>query len=268
MKVSVITACYNCAATIGDALDSVFAQCGVEIEHIVVDGGSSDGTVDVVRRAAERPAKDGFSFKWVSERDDGLYDAINKGIRMATGDVVGILNADDVLESPDTLAGIAAAFSGGADAVYADIRFVKDDLETTVRYYSAAHWRPWMHNWGYMPPHPSVYIRRECFGRLGAYRTDYAISADFELMVRYFCRNRLKTAYLPACVVRMRMGGKSTRNWRANVLLNAENVRANRANGYFSCFAMMLPKYAFKIWGFVFRNPRRANHIQFSGFLV
>ena len=140
------------------------------------------------------------------------------------------------------------------EAVYADVRFVKEDLATTVRYYSAKHWRPWMHNFGYMPPHPSVYIRREVFARLGGYKLGYQISADFELMVRYLCRNRVKARYLDESVVKMRLGGKSTKNWRANVLLNVENVRANRENGYWCCMAMMVPKYLFKVWGFVFRR--------------
>ena len=261
MKISLITVCYNSAATIMTAIESVFAQRGADVEYIVVDGASSDGTADVVRgfeeRARRRSGDGHFAFRWLSERDRGMYDAINKGIGMATGDVVGILNADDLLESPDTLAHIASAFRDGVDCVYADIRFVRDDLETTVRYYGAARWRPWMHNWGYMPPHPSVYIRRALFERLGPYKLGYSISADFELMVRYLCREGISAVYLPECVVRMRMGGKSTKDWRANVLLNVENVRANRENGYFSCFPMMLPKYLFKVWGFVFRSGRR-----------
>ena len=256
MKITLITACYNSAATIRTCIDSVLAQRGVDVEYIVVDGGSTDGTVDLIKEYADKTFNSqlstlNFTFRWLSEKDSGMYDAINKGIAMATGDVVGILNADDLLETPDTLAHIAAVFAPGVECVYADIRFVKDDLKTTVRYYGARHWRPWMHNWGYMPPHPSVYIRRELFAKFGGYRLGYQISADFELMVRYLCRNRVRAVYLPECVVKMRMGGKSTRNWRANILLNVENVRANRANGYFCCFAMMLPKYFFKIWGFI-----------------
>lgn len=270
MKISLITVCYNSAATISTAIESVLTQRGVDIEYIVVDGASRDGTQKIVEdiaaklRARNTAAATGqrprdLSMKFVSEPDEGMYDAINKGIRMATGDVVGILNADDLLESEDTLAHIAAAFEdggrdAGVDATYADIRFVRDDLTTTVRYYGARHWRRWMHNWGYMPPHPSVYVRRELFERFGAYRLGYQISADFELMVRYLCRNRIRAAYLPECVVRMRMGGKSTKNWRSNLLLNVENVRANRENGYFCCFLMMLPKYLFKMWGFVFKR--------------
>lgn len=247
MKVSLVTVCRNAAATLGRTMASAFAQRDVELEYLVIDGASTDGTRELIERtAAEHPA-----LIWRSEPDQGLYDALNKGIALATGDIVGILNADDVFEDEHTLAAIVAAFKPETEALYADIRFVRNGH--TVRYYSAAHWRPWMHHWGYMPPHPSLYLRRELFQRLGGYQLGYRISADFELMVRYLCRQRVKSAYLPRCVVQMTPGGLSTAGWRATIWLNAENVRANRANGYFSCFAMMLPKYLFKIWGFVFR---------------
>lgn len=205
-----------------------------------------------------------------------MYDAINKGIKMATGDVVGILNADDVLENSDTLAHIAGAFEseprntrnsrnenkdGKIEAVYADIRFVRDgdSLEAlraapTVRYCSAARWRPWMFRFGAMVPHPSFYVRRECFARLGGYSIDYRICSDFELELRYLGLARLRSAYLPECVVTMRMGGASTSGWRSTVEINREDLRALRANGVWSCLPLLYLKYLFKIWGFVFKR--------------
>lgn len=205
-----------------------------------------------------------------------MYDAINKGIKMATGDVVGILNADDILENPDTLAHIAGAFEseprnarnsrkknegGEVEAVYADIRFVKDGetltalrAAPTVRYCSAARWRPWMFRFGAMVPHPSFYARRECFARLGGYSLDYRICSDFELELRYLGIARLRSAYLPECVVTMRMGGASTAGWRSNIEINREDLRALRANGVWSCLPIIYLKYLFKIWGFVFRG--------------
>ncbi|MBO6167143.1 MAG: glycosyltransferase [Kiritimatiellae bacterium] len=255
MKVSLITACYNSSTTIRTAIESVLSQKGVDLEYIVVDGGSKDGTVDIIEEYSTCSTRS-TRFKYISEPDEGMYDAINKGIKMATGDVVGILNADDMFESQDTLAHVVEAFrSGGVgervDCVYADIRFVKEDLQTTSRYYSAKHWKPWMLQWGKMPPHPSVYIRRELFDKYGLYKLGYDIAADYELLIRYLRMAKLNTRYLNECLVKMRMGGKSTRGWKSFITLNKEIVRGNLENGYFCCFPMLLPKYLFKIFEFI-----------------
>ena len=256
------------------AMESVVRQKGVDVEYIVVDGGSKDGTVEIIKEFADKtlnsePPTPNFTFRWLSERDRGMYDAINKGIKMATGDVVGILNADDVLATDETLAHVAAAFEPlevgslkpEVDCVYADIRFVRngDSLETlrnakSVRYCSAKHWRPWMFRFAAMVPHPSFYVRREYFDRLGGYSLDYRICADFELELRYLYLAKLKAAYLPECVVVMRTGGASTAGWRSNVEINREDLRALRANGVWSSLSLIYLKYLFKIWGFVFRN--------------
>ena len=233
MKISLITACYNSAETIGTAIESVLSQKSVDVEYIVVDGGSKDGTVDIIKEYADKTLNSqlltpNFTFRWLSESDKGMYDAINKGIKMATGDVVGILNADDVLASDETLKRIAEAFESGGvksggvkrggvgervDCVYADIRFVtRQDAASpcgeclgclrkaeTVRYCSAKRWRPWMFRFAAMVPHPSFYVRRECFERLGGYSLDYRICADFELELRYLYLAKLRAAYLPEC---------------------------------------------------------------------
>ena len=266
MILSLITVCYQSADVIRTAMESVLRQTWTDIEYLVVDGGSTDGTVDIIR---EYEAKFNGRLRWISERDCGMYDAINKGIHMATGEVLGILNADDVLATDGILEKIARVFSGEEetmpDAVYGDIRFVADcrDLaleslraEKTVRYYSARYWRPWMLQWGFMPPHPSVYIRRTCFEQLGEYALDYMIAADYALLIRYLRKAGLRARYLPLCMVDMRVGGVSTRNWRSNFLLNQEIVRGNREAGYFCCLPMLLPKYAFKIWEFVVPRMR------------
>ena len=238
-------------------MDSVLSQQGVDWEYIVVDGGSKDGTVDIIKEYSTRSN----CFKWISEPDKGMYDAINKGIKMATGDIVGILNADDVLAANDTLAHIAAAFTPDVDALYADIRFVRtgDSLETlrvakTVRYCSAAKWKPWMFRFAAMAPHPSFYVRRECFARLGGYSLDYRICADFELELRYLYLAKLKSVYLPECVVVMRMGGASTCGWRANMEINRQDLQALRSHGIWSCMPLIYLKYLFKIWGFIFKR--------------
>ena len=281
MKITLITACYNSEATIGTAIESVLSQKGVDVEYIIVDGGSTDGTVDIIKEYAEKTLNSqlltpNFTFRWLSESDQGMYDAINKGIKMATGDIIGILNADDVLASDETLAHIAEAFESGGvesggvrsggvgervDCVYADIRFVKEGETVealrgvkTVRYCSAKRWRPWMFRFAAMVPHPSFYVRRECFERLGGYSLDYRICADFELELRYLYLAKLKAAYLPECVVVMRMGGMSTAGWRSNIVINREDLRALRANGVWSCLPLIYLKYLFKIWGFVFKR--------------
>ena len=284
MKVTLITVCFNSAATLSTAIDSVLSQKGVDIEYIIVDGGSKthflkERPITGIKEYADKTLNSqlltpNFTFRWLSESDQGMYDAINKGIKMATGDVVGILNADDVLASDDTLEKIAELFSRKerkerkedsrverVDCVYADIRFVRggDTVEelrqaNTVRYCSAAKWRPWMFRFAAMVPHPSFYVRKKCFERLGGYSLDYRICADFELELRYLYLARLKAVYLPECVVVMRMGGMSTAGWRSNIVINREDLRALRSHGVWSCLPLIYLKYLFKIWGFVFKR--------------
>jgi glycosyltransferase involved in cell wall biosynthesis len=258
MKISVITVCWNSAKTIETTFSSVLNQRYPEVEYLVIDGGSSDGTVERIKKW--EPLFNG-RMRWISERDEGMYDAINKGIRMATGDIVGILNADDFLSDDQVLARVVQAFANPIDVLYGDIRFITSEATDpnlaqvqaarTARYYSAKNWKPWMLQWGYMPPHPSVYLRRELFAQLGSYKQGYHIAADYELLIRYLRKAKLRLHYLPCCMVGMRMGGKSTKNWRSNLLLNQEIVRGNREAGYFCCLPMLLPKYVFKVWEFV-----------------
>jgi len=257
MKISLITACRRSEGVIRTALESVLAQRDVGLEYLVIDGGSDDGTVEIVK---EYEPKFGGRMHWVSERDEGMYDAINKGIRMATGDVVGILNADDYLDGSDVLAQIADVFeqAGNGDAdgerldcVFGNVRFVKEPGGRTQRVCFARFWCPWMLHWGYMPPHPAIFIRRERFADWGGYvpsRAEYRIAADYELLVRFFCRHGMSYRYVPLCTTAMRLGGVSTRDVEARKKLNEEIVKANRANGYACWWPMLLPKYAIKIW--------------------
>jgi glycosyltransferase involved in cell wall biosynthesis len=289
IKVSIITVCYNSVGTIKTALESVFAQKNVDLEYIVVDGGSKDGTVDVLKEYAEKTLNSqlstpNFTFRWISESDQGMYDAINKGIGMATGDIVGILNADDVLASDDSLAKISSEFRVGSlelgecvengdqklecrsqglgvDAVYADIRFVNkgssvEQLRSakSVRYCSAKYFRPWMFRFAVMVPHPSFYCRRELFEKYGAYSLDYRICADFELVMRYMWKHRIRTRYINECVVVMRTGGVSTSGIKSNMLINQEDLKALKSNGYWSALWLIYLKYFFKIWGYVFKR--------------
>lgn len=254
MRISVVTVCRNAADTLGDALASVRAQklpAGVELEHIVIDGASTDSSPALLARIAAEPLPPGQTFTFVSEPDRGLYDAINKGIARATGDVVGILNADDFFDGTDIVARIAAAFTDDLDAVYGTVRFVRAPGGPTVRRCFARLWRPWMLQWGYLAPHPALFIRRARFAEWGAYDADpahYRISADTELLIRFFRVHAMRAKFFPCCTTVMRLGGVSTRDFRARLRLNAEDIRANRANGYFCCWPMMLPKYFVKVW--------------------
>jgi len=259
LKITLITACRNSVTCLPLAMESVLRQTHPDIEYLVMDGASSDNTQSFLKLYAQ---KFNGRMDWVSEKDAGFYDAINKGIQKATGDIIGILNADDALSGCGILAQVATAFEQdpSLDAVYGDVRFVKNtpvvSLEDvwalkTVRWYSSRHWRPWMLQWGFMPPHPSVYIRRACFEKLGNYALDYRIAADYALLIRFFRKAKLRAAYLPMCFADMRTGGVSTRNWRSNLLLNQEIVRGNREAGYFCCLPMLAPKYMFKVFEFL-----------------
>lgn len=247
IRFSIITACFNSSGVICEALESLQTQTHPDVEFIVVDGGSQDGTVKLIR---DWTPKFGGRMRWISEPDTGLYDAINKGIRMATGDVVGILNSDDFYTSPDALAHVAARFAATqADAVYADVRFVDaGNLDKTVRYVSGRRFHPWMMRYGFMPPHPTIFCRRELFDQLGYYRTDYRISADHELMVRFLWKARIQTAYLPEAIITMRTGGISTRSAQNRLIACRENVRACRENGIYANLLMQLLKYPIKMF--------------------
>ena len=262
MRVSLITVCYNAERTIADAMESVASQqgSGVEFEYIGVDGGSTDGTVREIENFAKKAKaktegeQRNFSFRWVSEKDRGMYDALNKGIKMATGDVIGILNADDVLAEENTLAKVAAAFADPTiDGTYADIRFVKELGGPTVRYCSGKWFRRWMFRFGTQTAHPSTFFRRECFAKWGDYSLDYGMYGDFELLCRFIWKNKAKMKYLPICTTVMRMGGASTNGWRTTLKINRSDLRALKANGCWSCLPLLYSRYFAKIWGFVLR---------------
>ncbi len=248
MKVSIVTAAYNSVKTLEDTLKSVLAQTHADIEYIIVDGASTDGTQDLIRRYD--PLFDG-RLKWISEKDGGIYDAMNKGIRMATGDVVGILNSDDYFTSNDVIAKMADSFSDDLDAVYGDIHFIRDGQpDKCVRYYSSKPFRPLWLRFGFMPAHPSFYCRREVFEKAGLYKTDYQIGSDYEMMVRLFMVHHIKARYLPIDFVTMRTGGASTRSVKSRLQLIKDDVRGCRENGIYTNALMISMKYLYKIFEF------------------
>lgn len=245
-----VTIALNSEDTIGECVESVNRQDHPDVEHIVVDGNSSDATVEVVRSMENRVTR------LISEPDEGLYDALNKGIRAATGEVVGVLNSDDIYHRPDVLSRVAEAFGDpGLDMVYGDVHFVKPDRpEKTVRYFSSARFRPWKMRFGFMPAHPTLFYRRELFERYGYYDTDYAISADFEFLLRLYTNRDLSYRYLPLNMVRMRTGGVSNASLKNRYILTREVIRACRENGLYTNWAMQMLKYPVKVFEWLRRN--------------
>lgn len=247
MKISLITVSYNSAKTIQDTFKSVLSQTYENIEYIVVDGGSTDGTLEAIK-AVEQNFQG--RMRWVSEPDKGLYDAMNKGVRMATGDVVGIINSDDFFTAPNVLEQVATVFERyDIEAVYGDVHFVNpDDLNKCVRYYSSKIFRPVLFRFGFMPAHPSFYVKKECYDEFGLYSLDYEIAADYDLLIRLLYRERIKVKYLPLDFVTMRMGGASTQNVHSRIVLNREIVKACRKYGIYTNMLLLMFKYAYKIF--------------------
>ena len=237
MKISIITATYNSGATLRDTIESLFSQNHTDWQHVIVDGGSKDNTVDIIK---EYEPKYHGKLKWISEQDKGLYDAMNKGIAMADGDVIGILNSDDFYSSNDVLSHISQVMSNSnIDAVYGDIHFVDDDdLNKIVRYYSSKLFCRWMMRIGYQPAHPSFYCKRSIYEKYGAFDIDFKVAADFENMLRFIYINRIKTKYIPIDFVTMRTGGASTSGFQSHRRIIFDHHKAFKKHGMISGYIM------------------------------
>lgn len=248
LKVSVITVSFNTAKTIENTLQSVLRQTYSNIEYIIIDGASTDNTIDIIKKYE---TKFNGRLKWISEKDDGIYDAMNKGIRMCTGDIVGFLNADDYYTSDDVIKKALMPFSDKSiDAVYGDIHFIKNDNHSKcVRFYSSRMFRKFWLRFGFMPAHPSFYVKRKVYEEAGDYKTDYKIGSDYEMMVRLFYKYNIRAQYVNMDFVTMRTGGVSTRNIYSRLTLMEEDVRACRENGIYTNLLMMFAKPLYKIFG-------------------
>lgn len=227
MKVSVITAAYNAADTIAETLSSVDAQSHPDVEHIVIDGASTDGSLAIIERSA------GPRRIIRSEPDRGVYDAMNKGLALASGEVVGFLNADDVYTGADVLSRVAAAMAAPElDACYANLVYVdKHRPERVVRQWTSCDYRPGLFEKGWMPAHPTFFARRSVYAAYGGFNLRYRLQSDFDLLMRLMAVRGIRTRYIPETWVRMRMGGMSNSSWRNVVRGNLEAYAACRANG-------------------------------------
>jgi glycosyltransferase len=249
LQITVITAVKNRASTLGACLRSVQAQSWPDIEHIVVDGGSTDGTLGVLAASRAHLAK------LICEADRGVYDALNKGIREATGDVVGFMHADDEFASERSVERVARAFEDPAvDAVYGDLVYVRsDDTSRVVRYWRAGPYNRTQLANGWMPPHPTFYVRRHVYHRFGGFDTRFRIAGDYENMLRILWRGGVQAAYVPEVLVRMRAGGMSNR--LLNLLRKSrEDYAALRLNGIGPMQALLL-KNVTKLPQFVVKTP-------------
>jgi len=246
MKMSVITVCYKSAGTLAQTLQSIVDQDWPSVERIVIDGGSTDGTADILERFRSRLAY------IVSEPDHGVYDAMNKGLALASGDVIGFLNADDVYADREVLSRVMTVMEReGLDALLGDVEFFRPEEPTrTVRRYRSSRFRPDRIAWGWMPAHPALFLHRRVYERFGLFRTDYRIAGDFEYCARIFRDNTLVYRSLPEMLVRMRTGGISTGGWRNTVLLNQEVMRACRENGIDTNMLKIFSKYPAKMLEF------------------
>jgi glycosyltransferase involved in cell wall biosynthesis len=244
MKISVITATWNSGATLRNTIESVLSQNYQDFEHIIVDGNSTDNTLDIVK---EFESKYNGRLKWISEKDNCLYDAMNKGIRMASGDVIGILNSDDFYSSSEILSRVANELSD-VDAVYGDIHYVNDcNLKKPVRYYSSSFFKPWMMRLGFMPAHPSFYCKKSIYQQYGLFDVSFKVAADFEQLLRLIFINQISIKYLPIDFVTMRTGGASSSGMISHKRIIKDHMLAYKKNKVYSNYLLEGLRYLYKI---------------------
>ena len=245
MKISIITVVRNNKATIRDAIDSVLAQTYKDIEYIIIDGASSDGTVEVIESYKDQITK------FVSEPDEGLYNAMNKGIALASGDIVGILNSDDFYIDEFVIEKVIKEFKEKeVDSVYADLVFVKPkNLQKVLRYYDSSHFTPEKFAYGWMPAHPTFFVKKEIYDRYGVFREDLKIAADFDILARFLFTYRISYSYMQEVLIKMRIGGVST-SFSSIWINNMEQLQVCKNNAIDTNIFKIFSKYPSKIMGF------------------
>jgi glycosyltransferase involved in cell wall biosynthesis len=244
LKISIITACYNNEQTIEDTLKSVQSQSYSNVEHIIIDGGSSDSTLEIIKEYPHISIV-------VSEPDQGIYDALNKGLALATGDVLGFLHSDDYFSDTEVLATINTAFetNSSLDCTFGDIRFIKENGDT-LRYYSSKKWRPTQFRFGLMPAHTSFFAKKKIYDQ-HQFDLQFRIAGDFEQLIRIIYINKASYKYLPLVTTCMRPGGASTDGFKSNLTINKEILTACRLHGIRTNYLMIYSKYFKKIFEFI-----------------
>lgn len=244
MRLSIVTATYNSAKTVRDTFDSVLSQTYTDYEYLVVDGESKDSTLDIIKEY--EPRFEG-RMKWKSEKDKGIYDAMNKGFKWAQGDILMLINSDDLFARPDALQLVVNEFEKhlDTDCLYADLFYVSaDNTDNIVRVWKTGDQRPFRKGW--LPAHPTFYVKRKVYEKYGYFNLDYPLAADFELMLRFVEKHHIKLHYLPEHLVKMRLGGATSKNLKNIIRQNKECVRAFKENGLesssFYVVYRMLPK--------------------------
>lgn len=250
MKVSIITVVFNGAATIKDTIESVINQNYYNIEYIIIDGSSTDGTQEIVKSYGEKISK------FISEKDNGLYDAMNKGITAAEGDIVGILNADDLYYNNSIISKVVESMTeNNVDILYGDLIFFDtNNPEKIVRYYKGGTFKISKAARGLVPPHPTFFIKKGVYDKFGKFDTKYTLSADFDLIVRFLGVHNVPYYYLPQLMIKMRLGGLSTKNLKNIFLMNKQDIDSCRKNGIKTNFIKFHSKYFYKGLDFIKRK--------------
>jgi len=245
VKVSIITVVLNQESSIKDTIDSVLNQTYKNVEHIIIDGLSTDGTINIIKSYGDKISK------FISESDKGIYDAMNKGISLATGDVIGILNSDDFYMDEFVIEKVVKIFKKeNVDSVYADLVYVKSsNLNKIIRYYNSSYFNPNKFSYGWMPAHPTFFVKSLVYKRFGVFRVDLEIAADFDILIRFLYTHKISYCYMKEALVKMRIGGVST-SFRSIWINNIEQLKVCRDNNIDTNLLKILSKYPSKVLGF------------------
>jgi glycosyltransferase len=249
MTISIITATYNSSSTIKDTLDSIRSQSYSHIEQIIIDGLSKDDTLGIVKTYPHIS-------QCISEKDNGIYDAMNKGIILATGDIIGILNSDDFYADEQVLEKVAKAFAEtGCDAVYGDLQYVDaTDTRKIIRLWKSGNYQPGDFKWGWMPPHPAFFVRKQLYEKFGNFNLKMKTAADYELMLRFIHKHGARLAYIPEVLVKMRTGGASNNSMASRIKANQKDKQAWVVNGLQPFWFTLYLKPLRKITQYLFKS--------------